>query len=146
MIENINFRPAKQKDYSFGFFVIKETIKEYIEKTWGWNTIIQKNYYRKNFTVKNQYIIEMDKMKIGWLKYDENIDKIEIDKIFILPKYQNRGIGSKILAKIIDIGKNKKIPIELQVLKVNIKAKKLYDKLGFLEYDQTDTHIKMKLK
>ena len=145
MIDKINIRPITKNDYSFGFFVMQETLKEYIEKTWGWNKKIQKNYYRQNFSLKDQYIIELDTIKIGWLKYAENIEKIEIDKIFLLPKYQNKGIGSEIITNLITLGKSKKLSIELQVLKINIKARKFYKKLGFMEYKKTDTHIKMKL-
>ena len=146
MIDKINYRPTTHKEYSFGYFAVKESYKENIEKTWGWNTKFQKEYYRKNFHTKNSYIIELDGIKIGLLNYVETIDNIEISAIYILPKYQNKGIGTIILTKIINIGKNKNIPINLQVLKTNTKAKELYYRVGFKEYEQTDTHIKMKIE
>ena len=146
MVENITIRPISLRDYSFGFFVIKKSYKKYIEKTWGWNTEFQKNYYRQNFDIMNLCIIEYDKVRIGLFKYTEEVEKIYIDQIYILPKYQSKGIGSKILIDIIDIGKSKKKPIELQVLKINLKGIKFYQKLCFSEYDQTETHIKMVLK
>jgi predicted acetyltransferase len=58
--------------------------------------------------MQGKYIIELDNKKIGLLWYVEEIDYIEINQIFILPKYQNQGIGSKILIKIIGTGENRK--------------------------------------
>jgi ribosomal protein S18 acetylase RimI-like enzyme len=148
MTEKINIRPATQNDYYFGYFVRKETMKEYIEKMYGWNKKTQKENHRKyfNLTMQNKYIIELENRKIGLLWYEEIDNVIEINQIFILPKYQNKGIGSTILTEIINIGKNKKKSIILGVLKSNIKALKLYNKLGFIEYDQTDAEIKLKIE
>ena len=144
MSGKIFIRPINQNDYSFGYYIKKVTLKEYIEKTYGWNTEFQKNSYRKNFCIENQYIIELDDKRIGWLNYIKETVEIEIHQIFILPKYQNKGIGSKILIDIINTGKNEHKPIKLQVLKSNNKAKKLYEKLGFIEYEQNNTHHKLK--
>jgi ribosomal protein S18 acetylase RimI-like enzyme len=145
MLDGINIRSATHNDYSFGYFIKKITLKEHIEKTWGWNTEFQKNTYRKNYHIQNTHIIEIDKTKIGLFEYEEKSDFFEINQIFILPKYQNNGIGSMILRKIINKAKDKNIAIKLQVLKINKEAKKLYIKLGFTEYDQTNTHILMKM-
>ena len=148
MTEKINIRPATQNDYSFGYYVRKVTMKEYIEKAYGWNIKSEKENHRKyyNRTMQGKYIIELDNKKIGLLWYEEEIDYIEINQIFILSKYQNKGIGSKILIEIINTGKSKKKSIILGVLKSNIKAQKLYNKLSFMEYDQTETEIKLKFE
>lgn len=34
--------------------------------------------------------------------------------------------------------------IELQVLKINVRAKKLYERLNFQTFEQTDLHYKMR--
>ena len=148
MNEKINITPATQRDYFFGYFVRKVTMKEYIEKTYGWDTKKEKENHRKyyNRTMQGKYIIELESKKIGLLWYEEEKDYIEINQIFILPKYQNKGIGSKIIIEIINTGKNKKKSIILGVLKPNIKAQNLYKKLGFIEYDHTDTEIKLKIE
>jgi ribosomal protein S18 acetylase RimI-like enzyme len=148
MIGKVNIRPVTKNDYYFYYYARKETVKEYIEKTHGWDTKVQKENHRKyfNFNMQNKHIIELECKKIGLLNYVEEIDCIEVDQIFILPKYQNKGIGSTILTEIINTGKNKKKPIIPGVLKSNIKAQKFYKKLGFIEYDQTDTEIKYRFE
>jgi GNAT superfamily N-acetyltransferase len=146
MTGRINIIPVTQNDYCFYYYVRKETVREYIEKTYGWDSKVQKENHRKYFNInmQNKHIIELECKKIGLLNYIEEINCIEIDQLFILPKYQNKGIGSIILKEIINTGKNKNKPIILEVLKSNIKAQRFYNKLGFIEYDQTDTEIKFR--
>ena len=64
MSGKISIRLINQNDYSFGYYIKKETLKEYIEKTYGWNEEFQKENYRKNFNIENKYIIELDNKKL----------------------------------------------------------------------------------
>ena len=57
-------------------------------------------------------------------------------------KYQHRGIGSKILEEQLKENKEKGIRTILQVFKDN-PAKKLYERLGFKVYGETETHYQM---
>ena len=69
----------------------------------------------------------------------------EIGNICIKPEYQNKGIGTAILKEI--IFDNKGQDIKLQVFKINERAIKLYEKMGFEKIDETQTHyIMMKYK
>ena len=68
----------------------------------------------------------------------------EIGNICIKPKYQNKGIGTAILKEIIFENKGKNI--KLQVFKINERAIKLYEKMGFEKTDENKTHyIMMKI-
>jgi ribosomal protein S18 acetylase RimI-like enzyme len=145
--EDIQFRPVAEKDYNFGYLVKKETLKNYVEETWGcWDEENEKNDYHKEFTVKNAFIIIYKNIDVGWLEciYLENT--INLHKIYILSEYQNKGIGSKIIKQIINEGKEKNIPVIVKVLKCNIKAQKLYEKLGFKKYDEAKNHFFMKVE
>ena len=112
MIDKINIRPVTLDDYYFCYFVRKQTMKEYINETYGWDTKKEKENHRKYFsrTMQSKYIVELDKEKIGLLWYVEEIDFIELNQIFILSKFQNKGIGSVILKDLINIGKKIRNP------------------------------------
>ena len=145
MLDNIEILPISLDDYEFGYTIKEMVLKEYIEKTWGkWDNEKQKGYYSKNFKLENNYLIKYSGRKIGWLEYFEKEFLIEINQIFIHPEYQGKGIGSFIIKDIINKGINIKKPIILQVLKSNEKAIKLYQKLGFIEYEDTKTHLLLK--
>jgi ribosomal protein S18 acetylase RimI-like enzyme len=59
-----------------------------------------------------------------------------------MPDWQNRGLGTTIIQDVIDRLRAPGIPVRLQVLKVN-PARRLYERLGFEIYDESDTHYLM---
>lgn len=67
----------------------------------------------------------------------EQENEIPLASIRLLPKFQNRGIGTKIILDLIE--KSNK-PVKLKVLKVN-PARKLYERLGFKVSGETETHF-----
>jgi len=78
------------------------------------------------------YIV--DKKIAAILQYQNIYDRFELDNIFVLEKYRNKGIASALLEYMIEEGKNNKIiNITLEVREDNIKAINLYKKFGFVE-------------
>ena len=68
---------------------------------------------------------------------DDFIDLFYIDK-----EYQGSGIGTQILIGQLLADRKNNVDTALQVFKEN-PAKKLYEKVGFKVYDETNTHYKM---
>ncbi|HBZ0262843.1 TPA: N-acetyltransferase, partial [Clostridioides difficile] len=108
-----------------------------IMEIWEKSTIkahdfISKEYWQNNYnTVKNEYIPISDTFV-----YDDGdeikgfisiIDKSFIGALFIKPKYQNLGIGGKLL----DYATKKYKSLSLAVYKDNKKAVVFYNKKGF---------------
>ena len=147
MSNNIRLVPITIENYQFGYEIKKITLKEYIEKTWGdWNEEEQISFYKKEFVIDNCFLIKNNNTNIGWLKIIETKETIDINQILILPEYQGKGIGKKIINDIIKNGKDRNKTICLQVLKCNENAKRLYIKLGFKKYDETKTHFLLNIK
>ena len=144
-IEHITCRTYKDEDYDFVYIVKKNVYKEYVINYWNeWNEKEQKKYF-DNFigSVKdNAYIIQYDNIDIGF--YNGHVvenGNYKIGNICIIPEYQNKGIGTKILKDIITLYNN--TDIELQCFKTN-PVKELYERLGFKVYEETEFHYKMK--
>ena len=64
----------------------------------------------------------------------------EVGNICIIPEYQGKGIGTKILKDILEQYKDKNIHI--QYFKQN-PVGKLYERLGFVVNRETNTHYQM---
>ncbi len=132
------------EDINFTFLVKKLSTKNLIDEIWGWNEDFQIGYHNKNFSPQKTKIIYIENVKIGFIVIEKCQDRALIENIMLLPEYQNRGIGTKIILDLIENTEAKVKHVELQVLKKNVNAKRLYKKIGFVPYAETETHFKMK--
>ena len=144
MEETIKLVPYTDDDYEFTYNVKKNAYKKYVEKCWGlWIEEDQKKYFEKFISsVKNNAYIIMDgEKKIGFYNGEilEN-GNYEVGNICIIPEYQGKGIGSKILKDILE--KNKDRDIEIQYFKKN-PVGKLYERLGFVSSGEIEFHYQM---
>ena len=105
---------------------------------------IRKIHNYVNATIPNQIYeyknIVLNDNIVGSVLLIEKEDYLLLDEIYIEEKYRNKGIGTSILK---DIVSNTTNNIYLWVYKANIKAIKLYNKLGFRIKDETDNRYYM---
>lgn len=130
---------ATEQDFDFVYELKKIAYKEYIEQTWGWDDEFQLKFHRDNFSSKNTHIIKADERPIGSIDVKESETNIFISGLYILPSYQSKGIGSSIIKDLIKEAERKTKRLELEVLRVNTKALKLYERLGFTKTEGDKT-------
>ena len=143
--DTIQLVPYTESDYEFVYEVKKNAYKKYVEECWGsWVEEDQRKYFEKFITtVKDNAFIIMDgDKKIGFYNGEvlEN-GNYEIGNICIIPEYQGKGIGTKILKDKIE--ENKDRDIEIQYFKQN-PVGSLYARLGFVPNGETEFHYQMK--
>ena len=137
-------RKAEEKDFDITHTIKLDAMKDYITQTWGWDEELQKKFHKEEFHRDNIYMVEVEGRPVGTVGINVINTEIVINRIYFLKEFQSKGIGTSILKNIIEEYKDK--VIRLSVLKVNTKAKKLYDRLGFEVYNEANEHWKMKLK
>ena len=77
---------------------------------------------------------EDDNLIKGFLLYSEIYDRIEINQIEVLTKYQQKHIASSLMEYLINIARGKQLSnITLEVKENNYKAINLYLKYNFVE-------------
>lgn len=138
----INFRAITENDYDFLWRLHNAALKDYVEKTWGWNDDWQSRNFAANFKPEDGSIIVYENVDVGFFWQIEKENEILLASIRILPEYQNKNIGTKIIKDLLS-SSNKNV--RLQVLKVN-PARNLYARLGFVIKDETNTHFVMERK
>ena len=119
-----------------------EMLKELVKTSFSYN--LDDDFKYNNFT--KYFIYEEKSNIIGYVNYYDLYDRFELSYIYVLENMRNKGIASKLLSHLIDIGKDKDINnITLEVNKDNVEAIKLYSKYDFKEvavrpkyYDGTD--------
>ncbi|SMG44067.1 GNAT family N-acetyltransferase [Arenibacter troitsensis] len=89
------------------------------------------------------YFIYMGSSLVGYIKLNENeaqsdindINSIELERIYVLAEFQGHGIGEWVLRQVISIAKVKnRSYVWLGVWEHNPKAIKFYQRLGFYNF------------
>jgi ribosomal protein S18 acetylase RimI-like enzyme len=70
--------------------------------------------------------------------------ELVIVSIQLLPQHQGRGIGTSLIDVLFKEARDEGKRLTLQVLKVNDRARQLYERLGFSTVEETDTHYLIK--
>lgn len=138
----ITFRKARDEDFEFLWNLHKATMKSYVDQTWGWDNDFQKKYFSNRFGNKDIDLIILDKETIGAIEIHDRETELFIANFEIAPQFQNKGIGSAILKRIINTSDDKQKSLKLQVLRVN-PARRFYKRFGFKTVDETETHFIM---
>ena len=140
---DIQLRQANLNDEEFVNNLTNITIKEYVELTWE-SEHERRIYYEINgFCQENTRIIQYKGIDIGRISVNYEKDKFLIEEIHILPEYQKKGIGRRIIQDILKQASNQNASVELFLLKVN-PVKKLYESLGFKVYKESNERFYMR--
>jgi len=129
--------PADATYREFSYQVKKAAEGEYITSMFDWDEDVQRSYHIKAWQQQKPDIITYHGKLIGTIATIESEDCIEIGQFFILPEYQNRGIGTYLLKNILDkadqLGRN----VTLKFLKNN-PVKSLYVRNDFRLVDTSE--------
>ena len=135
----IKIIPADNSHYEFIYRVKKEAYGEYIRRIYGWEENIQRKFFADDWAKQIPNVILYDNALIGTICFTKKEGPIFsgrffIEHFYILPEYQNKGIGSYVLKHFLDIADNAGLPINLMVLTIN-PAASLYARMGFETID-----------
>lgn len=120
-------RKAIASDLEFIYQLRIATLKSTISKSYGWNEQTQRNYAAESLK-GNIVLVEGD--RAGVITISDWQDQLHLTFIALLPQYQGRGIGSKLIEYAKDRARSNNKPLTLQVLEIN-PAKLFYEKQGF---------------
>lgn len=126
----IKLIPADETHKEFSYQVKKVAEGEYITHMFNWDEDVQRDFHVRAWQQQKPDIVTYDGKLIGTIATIESEDCIEIGQFFILPDYQNKGIGTHLLNSILDKADQLGRKVTLRFLKNN-PVKSLYVRNGF---------------
>lgn len=135
----IKYRPATEIDLDFLDWMHTVCMKDHVDRIYPWKP----HLFRQTFNPSSIQLILVDDIEVGMLQTEQHNDELYLGNLLILPAFQNRGVGTAVLQDLLNKSSLLNLSIKLQVLKQN-PAKRLYERLGFMTVEETDTYYIMK--
>ncbi len=142
-LDRVSLRPALKSDYDFLYDLHCMVLKEYIMQTWSWDSDWQEAYFADHFHPEDREIILVDGEPAGVISIEERASEVFLANIGLLTDFQNRGIGSMLIRKVLQSAFSVGKPVTLHVLRVN-PARRLYERLGFKVVKETPERFYMR--
>ena len=140
---DLTLRKAVDSDREFAYQTKKAAFGRYIEQVWGWHETEQRRLHEERFAKRNYQVIQTSGVDVGVMVCERLPDHVAVYQLFVLPQYQDGGIGTACVRRIQADAAAARLPVRLDVLKVNQEAVGFYRGLGFRVIGHTDTHIRM---
>lgn len=139
-----SLRQATHEDYDFLYRLHVQSMRLYIEATWGWQEAWQHEYFALKFDPQKRQVIQVDGQDAGTLVVEERDGDVYLALIELLPAFQNRRVGTAILTDLLRRAQVCHKPVALHVLKTNEPARLFYERLGFEIVAEEEIRYKMR--
>lgn len=150
----MTIRKAEVTDLELTYTLCRQSYAENFATHWkpsGLEWYFEKVYSRNGIETElnspdiNYFIAFVDSIPVGYTKINFTsalkefpaAETVEIEKIYFLPTYQRKGLGTKLISLAVEVARGlAKKWIWLGVLTSNEKARIFYSNLGFTVYDK----------
>ncbi|HEX6838172.1 MAG TPA: GNAT family N-acetyltransferase [Polyangia bacterium] len=137
-------RPATESDFEFMYELHEVTLRVHVDAIWGWEERFQRNMLRQSCAAKPRSIVVVDGADSGVVAIVRTPEHVYLDLIELHPRVQRRGIGAAIVRSVVAEAEAARLPAGLRVFKINVGARRLYQRLGFAIVGENETHYDMR--
>lgn len=138
----ITLKDALISDSHFAFEAKRQAMGPHIEAKWGWDDDFQRTLHAQRYGEKPWFIILLDGEAIGTVSIHELPEHTRFGEFYLLTKYRNKGIGSRVLKAFLDKCDKESKDVVLEYLKWN-PVGSLYKRHGFEVTSENDIHYFM---
>lgn len=110
-----------------------------------WDEVRQDEFFNAKWDTGHLQVLLRDGEPCGFTAIAEDNGHVFVSELVVHPAYQQQGIGTEFLSSVLERAAESGTVVRLQVLHQN-RAVNLYRKLGFIEQDRSETHIKLEWK
>ena len=126
----IVLRTACEDDVAFARNLYFETMREIIERLFGWDQSREEKNFARFFKLEEVRIITVDGRDVGWIQEQIFEKTLNLGSFYVAPSMQGRGIGTQVLRMLLKSAADQSKAMTLAVVKINA-ALLFYEKRGF---------------
>ena len=132
----------EESSFEFAFRAKKEALGPHVAVKWGWDDAFQRRVHAERWATRSFFRIVVDGVSVGTVAIDDAPTHVRFSEFYLLPAFQRKGTGSKVLASVVERSTEKGLPVRLECIKWN-PALSLYMRAGFVITGESDTHYFM---
>ena len=102
----------------------------------------QHRFYMEQFANADYQVVLVDGTPAGRLYLDRRADEIRIVDIALLPAHRGRGVGGRLMGRVLDEAASKGLAVRIHVERNN-PALRLYRRLGFTQVEDQGVYLLM---
>jgi len=140
---DVRLREYADRDFDFARDLYFETMRWAIERHFGWDDTRQQASFAGWFKPKEVSIIIADGADVGWIQQRHEFNTIFLGSLYVIPALQGRGIGTRVIQKLLSQAGEQSQTVTLAVMKIN-RARRLYERLGFRITNEDEYKLYMK--
>lgn len=149
----VTLRPVTPEDDEFLLSVYAGTrAQELAQVPWTdeqkaefvrWQFNLQRNEYEAKYPQAQYEVILLDDQPAGRIWIHRNDEQIHLLDIALLDEFQNRGVGTVLLRRLINEAASAKKLLRHMVFMLNTDAKRFYERLGFVVVEELGAYLQM---
>jgi len=125
------YRKAEETDREAVYHLYSLVMHDFISEIWGWDEPWQQHDFSAHFDSRGITLVHQRERLVGYSHVENRGGQVFVRMIVVHPLHRRRGIGRTLLESIIASGDTQSRRVELEVFKINDRAKRFYEKFGF---------------
>ncbi len=122
------------------------SMRVHITKSRGsWNEHRERTQFLEQLQIEHTKVIQRGGVDVGFVALLDRAPDVEMQTLCIAPDHQRHGLGTAVTRQVIEECRRHGYGLVLSVLKANIKARALYERLGFVLTQESQHHYRMRL-
>jgi GNAT superfamily N-acetyltransferase len=113
----IALREARPVDYGFARQLYRATMRDRIEEAFGWDEYRQDMGFAQQFVLREVRIISLRGKDVGWIQTRAEGPVLNLFQFYVAAEFQNRGVGTQVLKRLMGEAKQRGKVIALSVMK-----------------------------
>ena len=111
-----------------------------------WQFDLQRREYDWRFPDAAYYVVMVDQQPAGRIWVGTDNEQIRLLDIGLLPEFQNRGVGTALLQRLIAYSASERKALRHMIFVLNNNAERFYERLGFKQIEEFGAYKHMEWK
>lgn len=139
-----HFDACGTHDLERALAIAEDAMRVHVERAWGaWEAGVQRERFAASFEASLHRFVVVDGEAVGLVAFDDHDDHRFLGKLYLRSPFRGCGLGGAVLAHLSEQAFLRGVPIRLRVLKVNVAAKRFYQRHGFAVVGDQPDHVLM---